>query len=124
LRYCQHLLHNRDRAEWLTAALFPGKSDRTSNISYETQAAELKSMLKKVGLTYSKLTHIFRSGGARHLDSAGMDDTVGTGEESWHGLLGWQWLAASLAGWLVGSAGWLAVGCQPARIELLTIAQC
>jgi hypothetical protein len=68
--------------EWLTAALFPGKSDRTRNISYETQAEELKRLLKKLGLRYSKLTHVFRNGGARHLDSAGMDDSVSTASHS------------------------------------------
>jgi hypothetical protein len=66
----------RDREEWLTAALFPGKNDRTQNISYETQAEALRQILGHLDFVFSKLTHIFRVGGARHLDSAGMDDTV------------------------------------------------
>jgi hypothetical protein len=80
------VLFCRDQEEWLSAALFPGKNDRTQNVSYETQAEKLKRTLGELDLVFSKLTHIFRVGGARHLDSAGMDDTVrargraGTGE--------------------------------------------
>jgi hypothetical protein len=66
----------RDREEWLSAALFPGKTDRTQNVSYETQAEALRQILGDLDMVFSKLTHIFRVGGARHLDSAGMDDTV------------------------------------------------
>jgi hypothetical protein len=46
------------------------------NISYETQAEALRQILGHLDFVFSKLTHIFRVGGARHLDSAGMDDTV------------------------------------------------
>eukprot|EP00882_Tetradesmus_deserticola_P023008 GHRQ01025033.1.p2 GENE.GHRQ01025033.1~~GHRQ01025033.1.p2 ORF type:complete len:233 (+),score=98.32 GHRQ01025033.1:693-1391(+) len=66
----------RDVEAWLSAALFPGKSSTTTNISYEVQAKELKGMLADLEMSFSKVTHIFRVGGARHLDQYGVDDSV------------------------------------------------
>lgn len=84
----------RDLAEWLSAALFPGKRSTKQNISYDVQAAELKELLSDLGLSYSKLTHIFRVGGARHLDQYGVDDSVSCnlfelGHDSAMGMLFW-----------------------------------
>jgi hypothetical protein len=68
----------RNIEEWLSAALFPGQGNVTENISYQVQAKELKDILGELGLAYSKVTHIFRVGGARHLDQYGVDDSVRT----------------------------------------------
>jgi hypothetical protein len=57
-------------------AMFPGQNGRDTNISYEVQAADVKAMLKKLRLNFTKLTHLFRSGGARVLDGSGIDDDV------------------------------------------------
>jgi hypothetical protein len=65
-----------DQEAWLSAAMFPGRQDPTSNITYETQAKELRDLFDELGLDFSKLTHIFCVGGARHLDAAGVDDSV------------------------------------------------
>lgn len=65
-----------DKDAWLTAAMFPGRQDPTSNITYERQAQELRELFDELGLDFSKLTHIFRVGGARHLDAAGVDNSV------------------------------------------------
>jgi hypothetical protein len=81
-----------DKEAWLNAAMFPGGQDPTNNITYERQAQELRGLFDELGLDFSKLTHIFRVGGARHLDAAGVDDSVS--------FLGWE--AVSLAS---GQAG-------------------
>lgn len=66
-----------NREEWLSAALFPGKTGGpTENISYDMMAKELKKLCKSQGLTNSKVTHMFRVGGARFLDMYGIDDAV------------------------------------------------
>ena len=65
-----------DQETWLSAAMFPGRTDPTNNVTYETQAQELRQLFLELGLDFSKLTHIFRVGGARHLDAAGVDDSV------------------------------------------------
>jgi hypothetical protein len=62
---------------WLSTALFPGKgTSKDKNISYEVHAKELKEVFKGLKLAFSKVTHIFRVGGARHLDQYGVDDSV------------------------------------------------
>lgn len=46
-----------DKDAWLTAAMFPGRQDPTSNITYERQAQELRELFDELGLDFSKLTH-------------------------------------------------------------------
>jgi hypothetical protein len=67
----------RDLGVWLSTALFPGKgTKKDKNISYEVHAKELKEVFEQLDLSFSKVTHIFRVGGARHLDQYGVDDSV------------------------------------------------
>jgi hypothetical protein len=68
-----------DPEDWLMAALWPSKLDPTTNISYDMQAKELKGLLDALGFVFSKLTHIWRVGGARKLDEAGVEDNVSAG---------------------------------------------
>jgi hypothetical protein len=68
----------RKKKEWLSAALFPGQGNPNQNISYEVHSSDLKAVLKRLDLAFSKVTHIFRVGGARHLDQYGVDDAVRT----------------------------------------------
>eukprot|EP00775_Hariotina_reticulata_P005326 gene5326-5562_t len=66
----------RDTTAWLSAALFPGKSSVTENISYDVQYRELKELLTELDMSFSKVTHIFRVSGAQELDLYGVDDSV------------------------------------------------
>ena len=65
----------RDSEAWYSAALFP-TTDPTRNITYEQLHANLKEMLTELGIAVTKVTHIFRVGGARMLDECGVDDQV------------------------------------------------
>lgn len=51
-------------------------TSKDKNISYEVHAKEMKDVFKQLDLAFSKVTHIFRVGGARHLDQYGVDDSV------------------------------------------------
>jgi len=68
----------RDTTSWLTAALFPGRTSVTDNISYGVQYKEIKGLFRDLNMTFSKITHIFRVSGARALDMCGVDDSVST----------------------------------------------
>jgi hypothetical protein len=57
-------------------AMFPGQNGFDTNITYEVQAADVKAMLKKLRLNFTKLIHLFRSGGARVLNGSGIDDDM------------------------------------------------
>jgi hypothetical protein len=75
----------RKPEEWYSAALFP-TTDPSRNITYEQLHANLKELLADLDIVVTKVTHIFRVGGARFLDQCGVDDQVRIG-----GRMPWGW---------------------------------
>ncbi len=63
---------------WYNAPIWPG-SKPTLNVSYDTLARELSSLLAELGIDIGKVMHSFRVYGARYLDEQGVPDEVGGG---------------------------------------------
>lgn len=64
-----------DFAYWNSTPLWPGNHPRQS-VSYGQQASAVKQYYAQINIFVKKVTHCFRSLGARLLDEAGVPDQV------------------------------------------------
>jgi Centromere DNA-binding protein complex CBF3 subunit, domain 2 len=83
-----------NKREWLKAALFPG-SNPHKNVCYQTQYNSIKQLKEELGLQLNKVTHIFRKGGTRFLEAAGVKEEV----RQWRGCC--CLLPLLLAAWML-----------------------